>query len=138
MITFWIYLRNMSISSILFVISLRQWYGLKAFADDLNEYQSLEKLVYCWIIELYKEIPPLFSLFSKILGTWLFFTFFKFQCKKSKKTSVYTNKSIIFILSSKKMGVLLPFQHPLGHRACKDNKKTRIFKNLIYKDIQNT
>ena len=35
---------------ILFRISLWQWYGLKAFTEDLNEYQSLEKLVYCWII----------------------------------------------------------------------------------------
>ena len=44
----------------LFKISLRQWYGLKAFTEDFNEYQSLEKLVY---FQLYKEIPHLFSLF---------------------------------------------------------------------------
>ena len=31
-------------------ISLWHWYGLVAFNKDLNEYQSLEKLIYCWII----------------------------------------------------------------------------------------
>ena len=36
----------------------------KDFYEDLDEYQSLE----IWfIVELYKEIPPLFSLFLKIL-----------------------------------------------------------------------
>ena len=31
-------------------ISFWQWYGLMAFNKDLNEYQGLEKLIYCWII----------------------------------------------------------------------------------------
>ena len=30
-------------------ISLWQWYGLKAFNKDLNEYQNLQKLVFRWI-----------------------------------------------------------------------------------------
>ena len=31
-------------------ITLWQWYCLKAFNEDLNEYQGLGKLVYRWII----------------------------------------------------------------------------------------
>ena len=36
----------MPIFFILFRIGFWQWYGLKAFTEDLNEYQILEKLVY--------------------------------------------------------------------------------------------
>ena len=41
---------HMSILFILFGISLWQWHCLKAFTEDLNECQSLEMLVYSWII----------------------------------------------------------------------------------------
>ena len=44
---FWRHLWNMTILFILFRMSLWHWYGLKAFTKDLNEYQSLAKLVYC-------------------------------------------------------------------------------------------
>ena len=35
------------------------------------------------------------------------------------------------------MGVLLPPKHPLCRRVCMDDKKTKIFKNLNIRDIQN-
>ena len=54
-----------------------------------------------FIVELYKEIPPLFSLILKMLETWSFFRpSFNFQSQgvKCQKGSFYTNKSIVFII----------------------------------------
>ena len=54
-----------------------------------------------WLIaELYKEIPPLFSTFSKILETWLFNLLLTFNVtgENVKKASFYSNKSIVFVI----------------------------------------
>ena len=55
-----------------------------------------------WIIvEFYKEAPPLFSLFLKMLETWMFFDLlltFNVREQNVKKASCYTNKSIVFII----------------------------------------
>ena len=59
---FWMYLRNMPILFLLLRISLWQWYVLKTFTKDLNEYQSLQKLVYSWII--YRDSASILNIFK--------------------------------------------------------------------------
>ena len=89
-----------------------------------------------FVAELYKEIPPLFPLISKILETWLFLTFFSFQSQGAKlqKSFIHTNKSIVFIIIQQKNRVLLSAQHPLGRTSGMDSKKTKIFEKLSIMD----
>ena len=78
---FWIHLWNMPVLFILFKISSLQRYGLKTFTGDLNAYQGLEKLVYCWII--LRDSASVFIIFK---NAWdLVWTSFKFQCKGTKR-----------------------------------------------------
>ena len=65
-------------------ISLWQWYGLMAFNKDLNEYQSLEKLIYYWII---------------YFQCWIIT--FNVRGQSVKKVSFYINKTSILELMPK-------------------------------------
>ena len=75
---FWIHLWNMPVLLILFRISSLQRYGLKTFTEDLNEYQGLEKLVYCWII--WRDCASIFIIFKNDWDLGFFRTCFNFQC----------------------------------------------------------
>ena len=132
MTEFWMYLWNMPILFVLFRISLRWWYGLKAFIEDFKSW---------FIVELYTEIPLLLSLFKKCLKSVCLFFYdflltFNVRGQNFKKASFYTNKSIVFIVISWKNGVLVSLQHPLCRRACINSNKTKIYKNLTFRDIQ--
>ena len=90
-----------------------------------------------FIVQLCKEIPPLFSLFSKLLETCFFFDlflFFKVRGKTSKKFHFIPINAKLSLLSSKKKRVLLSLQDPPCCRACMGSKKTQIFKNLNIQD----
>ena len=76
---FWTYHWNIPIPR----ISFWRWYGLMAFNKGLNEYQSLEKLIYCWIIYFQCWIITF-----NVRGHW-------------KKVSFYINKTSIFELMPK-------------------------------------
>ena len=65
-------------------ISLWHWYGLMDFSKDLNEHQSLKKLIYCWI---------------KCLQCWIIT--FNVREQNIKKVSFYINKTSIVELMSK-------------------------------------
>ena len=74
-----------------------------------------------FIVELYKEVPPLLSLVLKMLATCFFGPSSNFQCqgaKRQKSFILYQYKHSFKLLSSQtKMGVLLSHQHPLCRRA---------------------
>ena len=55
-----------------------------------------------FIVELYTEIPSLFSLLTKMLEAWFDFDFlltFNVKVQNLKKVSFNTNKSIVFIIN---------------------------------------
>ena len=67
-------------------ISLWHWYGLMAFNKDLNEYQSLEKLIYCWII---------------YFQCWILTFKSTYKGTKCQKVSFYINETSILELMPK-------------------------------------
>ena len=93
---FWMYLWNMSIFFILFRKCLWQWYVLKAFTKDLNEYKNLQKLVYCLIT--HRGSASIFIIFENAWSLF-FFLFFFFQLSfnplnaKFTKWSTHSNNS---------------------------------------------
>ena len=95
-----------------------------------------------FIVELYKYIPPLFSLFLKMLEI-CFFSFvllltFNVTGKNVEKASFYTSKTQFSLLSiQQKIGVLLLPHHPLCRSVYMDSKKTKNFKILNIRDIRN-
>ena len=87
-----------------------------------------------FIFQLCKEIPLLFSLFSKLLETWVFSTVFYFSKSGGKTFHFIPINAKLSLLSSKKKRLLLSFQDPPCCRACMGSKKTKIFKNLNIRD----
>ena len=74
--------------------------------------QSLQKLLYCWII--YRDSASVFIIFKNAWNLLFLRLFLKVNIRGQdlKKASFYTNKSIISLLSSKKMGC---YCHPGTH-----------------------
>ena len=74
--------------------------------------QSLQKLLYCWII--YRDSASVFIIFKNAWNLLFLRLFLKVNIrgKDLKKASFYTNKSIISLLSSKTMGC---YCHPSTH-----------------------
>ena len=60
-----------------------------------------------FIVELYKEIPALFSIFKKMLDTRFFPPSFNFQCQRAKRQKNFTNKSIVFNTIYQKNGIAI-------------------------------
>ena len=103
----------------------------------MNECQSLQKLVYGWII--YRDSAFIFIIFKSAWSLFFFFNFlliFNVRGQNFKKASFYTNKSIVFIIIYWKNGALLSPQHILCRRTCMNSKKIKIFKNLGFRDTK--
>ena len=129
----------------LFRISLWQWYGLKVFIENLKQYKNLEKVGF--IVELYKEIPPLFSLFLKLVEACFFFDLLlTLWGKTSKKLHVqiyYTAWKVskygvfsgpyfpAFGLNKKRYEVSLRTQSECGKRRTRKNSVLLHFSHSV-------
>ena len=80
-----------------------------------------------FIIDLYKEVPPLFSSFLKINETWFFLSSFNFRCKGKSRQFFFIlyqpNQSFRYYLQS----------WTKNWRQIHEIRKNRFFYGLIYR-----
>ena len=117
---------NASLENAHFVyIVLNQFLTVLWFKDFYWRFEWIPEFGKFGLLLNYIKRFCLILIISKNAWDLIFYLFFNFRGQNIKKVSFDTIKSIVFIISGKKMVMLLSTQHPLYCRAYMDNKKTK-------------